>query len=181
MKNYQDIIRLVEELRQGNKMAFRRLYDLHAKQMLNSSMRLVNNRQIAKDILQDSFVKAFLKIDDLKDPATFSAWLKRIVINHSLEYLRLKPHLTESLEQDFVEQDEDIDWYKKIPFTEIERAILALPDKCRIVLSMYSLEGLTHKEIGDYLEVSESTSKSQYQYALRLLKKSLSKMKQHEV
>lgn len=182
MKDNQHIVQLVEQVRAGDQQAFRRLYDLHAKQMLNSCMRILADQSMAKDALQDAFVKAYLNIANLKDARTFSSWLKRIVINRSLELLRARTKRLEALpDQDVIEEVEDEQWYERVSHQQLEAAILDLPDRARIILSMYSFEGLTHQEIGSYLGLSSSTSKSQYRYGLRLLNKKLCKIREHEI
>lgn len=182
MTPYNHINQLVQQVQAGDRQAFRELYNLHAKQMLNAARRIVSNDELAKDVTQDAFVRAFVNIQKLKDGATFSGWLKRIVINRSLE--SLKKRSFEDIENETLEgfeNEEELVWWKSIPFQVIEREILNLPEKCRIILSLFALEGLTHKEIAMHLKISESTSKSQYQYALGKMKSVLIKMKEYEI
>lgn len=180
MNRINHIDNLVAQVQGGDKRAFKELYALHAKSMINSAFRIVRDDALAEDAVQNSFIKAFLNIKKLKDRSSFSGWLKRIVINQAIELSKLKRF--QPIEQ--VEMEEDVsatEWWKEIPFSHIEKEILNLPNKARVVLSLYIFEGLTHLEIAEYLEISNSTSKSQYQYALKRLKAALKKMKQYEI
>lgn len=133
---------------------------------------MTGSNEIAQDLLQESFVKAFDRINDLRDPQAFAGWLKRIVINAGLEYLRKsKIHF------------EDVATFSNIPNEEIyekviddkmlQKAIKELPDGCRAVLSLHAIEGMKHKEIAEQLNIAESTSKTQYRHAKQLLKEKL--------
>lgn len=180
MNQFSHIDYLVTQVQGGDKRAFKELYSLHAKAMLNTAFRIVRDDALAEDAVQNAFVSAFVNIKKLKDGSSFSGWLKRIVINQSIQLEKLK--IFQPIDQIEGRADEsEEEWWKEIPFSCIEKEILNLPDRSRIVLSLYALEGLTHLEIAEYLGISNSTSKSQYQYALKRLKSALKKMKQYEI
>ena len=129
-------------------------------------MRIVNHVGEAEDILQESFIEAFENIGSFRSDSTFGAWLKRIVVNRSINSLkkrRLK--LVEELEEPAAEpaevNDDDIQWEVQ----RVRSAIQNLPDGYRLVLSLYLLEGYDHAEIAQILNITESTSKSQYNRA----------------
>lgn len=131
---------------------------------------MVKNTAEAEDILQQSFMDAFTHINSYNGTATPGAWLKRIVINNCINHLkRNKLQLVEMQDNHSkVAEPEVEDVHLNVEL--IHRAINALPDGYRVVLSLYLLEGYDHSEIGEILGVSESTSKSQYHRAKKKLK-----------
>jgi len=137
-------------------------------------MRFVKQEEEAQGVLQEAFVYAFIKIGSFRMEASFGLWLKQIVVNKSINYLRSKKlelvdiedhkHQIEAKE-DFHYDDED-ETYK---VEKINAAIPLLPDGYRTVLCMYLFEGYDHEEIADFLGISESTSRTQYMRAKQKL------------
>lgn len=169
MKNSKDIhIQLVKRCKNGDTKAQYSLYKLYSKAMYNTALRLVKNKMDAEDIIQESFVTAFTKIKTFKEESTFGAWIKRIVINNCISMIRKnKNHFTEleiideKLVNEEIEETVEPEW--------INCAIKDLPDGARSIFCLYVLEGYKHKEIAKTLQISESTSKSQYIRAKNLL------------
>lgn len=128
---------------------------------------MMGNEEEAKDVLQEAFVTAFTRINKLKHEVTFSAWLKRIVINHCLNALKKKRLVTEELNEndDFVEADAGDSGFMEHEAKRVMQAIDRISEGCRTVLNLYLFEGYDHKEIGQILGVSEATSKAQYSKA----------------
>jgi RNA polymerase sigma-70 factor (ECF subfamily) len=134
--------------------------------MYNSALRILNDTAEAEDVMQESFLEAFRKIDTFRGEASFGSWLKRIVINRSLDLLK-KGHDMKSID----EIPEDIpDNYEEENYLEIlsykvdliRRAIHMLPDNYRIVLSLNLLEGYDHEEISQILDVSNNVSRTRF-------------------
>ena len=153
------------------------LYNQFAKEMLTLSFRITQRMEDAEDIVQESFLTSFQQINKLKEPAHYRVWLKRIVVNNSIKQTRQKIHFTtiEDLEEEVEEHDNN--WYKAISFDKIKTAINTLPDGCKQIFTLYLLEDYKHREIAELLNIAVSTSKSQYRYALKLLKEELVKLK----
>lgn len=165
----------VQQLKNGSERAAFKLYDSYSKSMFNTLVRISGDTEVAKDLLQESFVKAFQHIDSLKEAKMFSGWLKRIVINTGIAYTRKKQYIYESIEdrsEDGTLGNEE-NMEAIMNETQIHQAIKELPDGCRTVLCLYLLEGLKHSEISEELNISVSTSKTQYRHAKVLLKKKL--------
>lgn len=162
----------INQLKKGNELAAFNLYNSYSKAMYNTLTRMTNDADTAKDLLQEAFVKAFKKIHDLDDPKAFGGWLKRIVVNMGLEYLRKNKFHFEELEDQTEIENEQID-EALVDDKTLHAAIKELPDGCRTVLCLHLLEGFKHKEIASQLGISESTSKTQYRHAKRLLKTKL--------
>ncbi len=128
---------------------------------------MIRDEDEAKDLLQESFIDAFRKLPDLREVSTFSAWIKRIVVNHCINAIKKKRLITSELDENFdqVEEAEDDFEYQKYTAGKIMEAIGELPDGSRTVLNLYLFEGYDHKEIGQILGITESASKAQYSKA----------------
>lgn len=164
---------LVAECKQGSKKACYELYRLYSKAMLNVAFRIVGNIAEAEDVLQEAFLDAFNKLKDFRQDTTFGLWLKQIVVNRSINMLRKRRLELIELEGDHLENipeeeaadDEDIQYQ----VTLVKEAMKQLPDGYRVVLSLYLLEGYDHEEIGQILNISENTSRTQFLRAKRKL------------
>ncbi|WKK83862.2 RNA polymerase sigma factor [Marivirga arenosa] len=163
---------LIEKCKHGSHAAFKDLYMLYAKSMYNVAFRILRDSNITEDILQEAFIKAFYKINQFDYQATFGAWLKRIVVNQSLDYLRKESKwLMDDVENKSIVEEEDIDWEDiDLRVDMVKEAILNLPSGFRTVASLYLFEGYEHKEIAEILDISENTSKSQFHRAKKKIK-----------
>jgi RNA polymerase sigma-70 factor (ECF subfamily) len=159
----------------GDESSYKALYSKYAKAMYNICLRLLNNNEDAEDVLQESFIIAFKKLRELKDPSTFGGWLRRIVINNCHQQGRKVKLSFEELDESEEILDDDINWINDLPMSEVHFAIKNLPDGCRKVFLLYTSENYTHKDIADLLQIAESTSKSQYLRAKKLLQQQLKK------
>jgi RNA polymerase sigma-70 factor, ECF subfamily len=167
---------LIEACLQNDRVAQYKLYSLYSKAMLNVAYRICNDMEQAEDLLQDSFVSAFKNLRSYKGSASFGSWLKRIVINNCLNYLRSKRLAFEELTEDAKHPaEEQVDFSEQeLVVEQIKEGISKLPTGYRLVISLYLLEGYDHKEIAEVLDITVSTSKSQYNRAKRKLKENLS-------
>jgi RNA polymerase sigma-70 factor (ECF subfamily) len=165
---------LIEECRMGNSKAQFRLYNQYCKAMYNLAYRILNNREDAEDMLQETFIECFRSIDSFRFESTFGAWLKRIMVNKCINHIKKKKidlTLYETLPAVIDEEEEEV----KYDTAKIFNGIELLPDGYRIILTLYLLEGYDHGEIAQILGISESTSKSQYSRAKEKLRTILSK------
>lgn len=158
----------------GDQRAQFQIYKLYYKAMYNTSLRIVNDTMEAEDIMQESFLSAFEKIDTYSGTVSFGAWLKKIVINRSLDALSRKKAIFEDIDYhagirddsgDDSEHLEEID----TKVEKVKEAIEKLPDGYRVILSLYLLEGYDHDEIGEILSITSSTSRSQLSRAKQKL------------
>ena len=139
---------------------------------------MIGNDDDAKDVLQDSFIHAFSSIKQLRNIDTFSAWIKRIVINHCLNALKKKSIATSDIDQEGDFPDMDQKGNKDEMNYEVKKVLEAIDkisDGCKTVLNLYLFEGYDHKEIAQILNVSESASKAQYSKARAKVRKILAK------
>ncbi len=164
---------LVVECKKGSKKACYELYRLYSKAMLNVAFRIVGNIAEAEDVLQEAFLDAFNKVKDFRQDTTFGLWLKQIVVNRSINLLRkrrlelieIENEQFENIAEDETEDDEDVQYRA----AQVKEAIKELPEGYRLVLSLYLLEGYDHEEIGQILDISENTSRTQFLRAKRKL------------
>lgn len=164
---------LVVECKQGSKKACYELYKLYSKAMLNVAFRIVGNIAEAEDVLQEAFVDAFSKLKDFRQDTTFGLWLKQIVVNRSINLLRKRKLDLVDLEGEQIEniageevEDEEETQYQA---ARVKEAMKDLPEGYRLVISLYLLEGYDHEEIGQILNISENTSRTQFLRAKRKL------------
>nr|WP_321487250.1 RNA polymerase sigma factor [uncultured Draconibacterium sp.] len=165
-------VSLIKLCKKGDAKAQYRLYKLYCKGMYNVAIRLTNNKSLAEDVLQDAFVKAFSEIDKLKNEKAFGGWLKRIVVNRSIDVTRKEKIVyteVENLGSDDHEIAVEID--SEFSPERIHHYIKQLPDGAREILVLRALEGYKHTEIGEKLGISESTAKTQFFRAKQLLLK----------
>jgi RNA polymerase sigma-70 factor (ECF subfamily) len=175
---YQDIHKEIIELSKiGNQKAQYQLYRLYSRSMFNICYRMVNNREEAEDLLQDSFCDAFTKLDTFRFESSFGIWLKKIVVNRCINWIRKKKIslvFPETIDEEGHSTDSDIDYEQiNMDVNKIHLAIGQLPEGYRIIFSLYALEGYDHAEISDIMGISESTSKSQYLRAKKRIKEIL--------
>ncbi len=167
---------LVARCRKDDREAYRQLYKMYNRAMYNVGYRIVNDADEAKDVLQDSFISAFNNLDNYRGDASFGAWLKRIVVNKAINLVRKRrfDRLPENESWD-VKDEQVQDELEGFPFSvdKVRKAIEALPDGYRVVLSLYLLEGYDHSEIAEILGITESTSKSQFNRSKKKLKEIL--------
>ena len=165
-------IQLINDCKNGSKTAYEELYRLYVKAMYNISIRITNDSAESEDILQESFLSAFSNIDNLKENALFGSWLKRIVINKSIDFV--KKRKLKFISFDTVENiqiEEEFEDESEINYTieSVNKAIKLLPDGFRTVLTLYLFEDYSHKEIAETMGISENTSKTQYLRAKKKL------------
>ena len=166
---------LIEQCRQGNRKAQFSIYRLYSKAMFNVAYRMMNNREEAEDMLQEAFTECFRSIGSFRATSTFGAWLKTIVINKCINRLRKKEtELVLTDDYKAYEKAEEEPAQQTWPdISAVTRAVEQLPDGYRVIFSLYLLEGYDHTEISQIMNISESTSKTQYLRAKEKLKKIL--------
>jgi len=169
--------RLTLLCQQGDQKAQRMLYDRYADQMFRISYRYIKKEYETEDVLAVGFVKVFKNIDrfEYRDKGSLGSWIKRIMINESLMYLRKKNPLNQALDTSEVQIKGGLDSDHELLAQDIYRMVRKLPPGYRTVFNMYVIDGYTHKEIADFLNVSENTSKSQLSKARGHLRKMLEK------
>lgn len=152
----------VQKCKANDRKAQIKLYRQYCSGMFGVAMRYVKNTDDAEDVVQEAFIKAFQKIDQFTGEVTFGAWLKRIVINQSIDFLKTKKLSSVALDESLMHIVEDDDWTVNdgITIDYVKTAIQQLPDKYRYVVMMYLIEGFDHGEISQLLQITENTCRT---------------------
>jgi len=170
---------LIARCKAGDRGAHYTLYRQYSRAMYNVGYRIVGDEDDAEDVLQEAFISAFRNIDSYRGDSTFGAWLKRIVVNKAINILNKRKFesIPEDDRWDVAEEEASVEYGDELTVERVKRAIVALPDGYRTVLSLYLLEGYDHQEIAEIMNISESTSKSQLNRAKAKLREALGKLK----
>lgn len=170
-KNPEELIRLC---RQQNPKAQKLLYEMYAPKLLSICRRYTNDISTAEGIMLSAFLKIFNNLNAYRSEGCFDAWVSRIAVNQSIDYVRKYRilHFTESVEPEHVHcVQEESNGY----VDEIQEMIDRLPEGARLVFTLFVIEGYKHAEIADMLDISVGTSKSQLAYARNTLQKMILK------
>jgi len=178
-------LEILEGCRNGNPALQKIVYEKYAPKMYSICLRYTRNREDARDMMHDGFIKVFSNFKSYREESTLDAWITRVIINNILNELRKKnielSHQKEyQIEMTNENEGNDDDTYlEKYTANDIKSAILKLPQGQRTVLNLYVFEDYSHKEIAKLAGISEGTSKSQLARARITLKELLLKNKTH--
>ena len=165
---------LINGCKARNRSAQHSLYDQYSSKMYALCYRYVKDSMEAEDVLVTAFSKIFERIDQFKGEGSFEGWIRRVVVNEALTYLRRNRSMYLETDLEAAEREPD---YQNISdhleAEELMQMIQELPSGYRIVFNMYAIDGYSHKEIADQLGISENTSKSQLSRARTYLQKML--------
>ena len=152
-------------------VAQRELYNRYSPKMLSVCYRFAQNREDAEDMLQEGFIRVFTQIHSFRNSGSFEGWIRRIVVHTCINFLKKHKKFNESLDLAYVMNLQIKD--ETVPSIMLARQVVEcirlLPVGYRTVLNLYAIEGYSHKEIADMLEIEESTSRSQYTRAKTML------------
>lgn len=159
-------IDIIEQCKQNDRKAQLQLYKQYCDGMYIVAKRFIKDSMEAEDVVQEAFIKAFSKLHQFKAEVTFGAWLKRIVINKSIDLLKSKKQQLIELNEvhlKVVDQNHDDNWLidDAITIDEVKAAMEQLPEKYKYVLMLFLIEGYDHQEISSILEISEVASRTQ--------------------
>lgn len=167
---------LIKQCQKGQRVAQRKLYELYRSKWYVIAMRYMRNNDDALDVLQNALVKIYSKMEMFNaELGSFSSWSSKIVVNESIMYQRKywKHQIVDSYEEELLKVEDDFDPVSMLSAKELIKLIQTLPNGYRVVLNLFVIEGYSHKEISEILEISVSTSKSQLFKAKKLMKKKI--------
>ncbi len=169
---------LIDNCRKNNPKAQRALYDKYARKMMTVCLRYGRDYDTAQDLMQEGFIKVFTAIDSYTGNGSFEGWIRRIFINTALEHLRRNDILRETVDIDDSEPMQEIDYstVEQMSADELMELVAELPTGFRTVFNLFVVEGYNHKEIGEMLGITESTSRSQLTRAKKWLQKRISEL-----
>jgi RNA polymerase sigma-70 factor (ECF subfamily) len=173
MSDHQE---LIDGCIAGDNKSQKAFYDLFSRKMYVVCLRYAKSDHEAEDVLQESFIKIFKSIGKFRGESRLEYWVKRIVINTALNHQRNKLYMypmvdVEEVKQTFNHERIISDYH----FEELLALVKELPSGCRVIFNLFGIEGYSHKEIGEMLNISEGTSKSQYSRAKKLLQQKILK------
>jgi RNA polymerase sigma-70 factor (ECF subfamily) len=172
---------LIEACVKGDRLAQKKLYDTFARRMYMVCLRYTKSQQEAEDVLQESFLKVFKSLNGYRGDSRLDYWIKRIVVNTALNSQRKRLYMYPMVD---IEDIKIIDYNEKsltnLHLEELLVMIRELPTGCQVVFNLFAIEGYSHKEIAELLEVSEGTSKSQFSRARKLLQEKIAAVEKLE-
>jgi RNA polymerase sigma-70 factor (ECF subfamily) len=163
----------------GESWAQKLVYDQHASAMMSVCMRYAGDYETARDLLQDGFIKVFTKIESYTGVGAFGGWIRRIFVTTALEFLRQNSALkqSEDLDDHHIKfEDNQPTILDKITADELLSCVAQLSEGYRTVFNLYAIEGYSHAEIAESLQISENTSRSQFMRARNILQKNIEKL-----
>lgn len=173
-----DELTLVNKCIEGDQLAQRKLFDRFAPKMMGVCLRYTKNSEQAEDVLQDGFVKVFTKLTYYKGNGSLEGWIRRIMVNTALDQIRKNSKFNVNVAVDDVHHKLDFNGHivESLMEQDLLNLIREMPDGYRTVFNMFAIEGYSHKEIADQLNITENTSKSQYSRAKAYLRTKLEEL-----
>ena len=169
---------LINECVKGNAKAQKMLFDKFAPKMMTVCLRYSADNMEAEDILQDGFVKAFNKLVDFKMEGSLEGWIRRIMVNTALDAIRKNKKY--AMDANIDDVGYKLSNYEiasdQIEAEDLMKLINSMPDGYKVVFNLFAIEGYSHREIGELMNISENTSKSQYSRARSYLRTLLQKL-----
>ncbi|MBQ0785902.1 MAG: RNA polymerase sigma factor [Oceanihabitans sp.] len=175
----QNIEQLIALCKSNNQFAQLEIYNRYYKAMFNVAFRIVKDRFEAEDIMQDSFLSAFTKLDTIKDTMTFGAWLKRIVINNSIYHFNKNNKYQDVPLEDVLYKMEDNDGissdyeFTNLKAQQVLETMKLLKDNYRIALTLHLIEGYDYEEISGIMNLTYANCRTTVSRAKESLRKKL--------
>lgn len=169
---------VVEDCLKGKESAMKKFYEHFHGFALSVCLSYCENRDDALEIMNDGFLKVFKSLDKIENIERIKPWLRRIMINVAIDHFRKNvKNQTIQLPENSIEPNfGDTSVYAQLSSEDIMKAVQSLPTNYRLVFNLYAIEGYSHKEIGEMLNMAESTSRANLSLANGLLREKLRKM-----
>lgn len=169
---------LVEKCLRNDAVAQRTLFETYAPKMMAVCMRYAKDKMQAEDVLQVGFIKVFSNLEKFSGKGSLEGWIRRIMVNSSLDEIRRNTKFLANQSMDDVDyklgMTQNVD--ANLLEDDLMKLVQNLPTGYQTVFNLYAIEGFSHKEIAEQLGVTESTSKSQYSRAKKLLQEAVEKL-----
>ena len=165
---------LIRDCKKGKSYAQKAVYDKYASMMMAVCIRYIKDQMEAEHVMVGGMVKVFKKIDQFQEEGSFEGWIRRIMVNESLMYLRKHKPMSRDMDIDELHEEPNADVLSEaLNADDLMQMVEALPVGYRTVFNLYAIEGYKHDEIAEMLGISTGTSKSQLNRARKLLQKQL--------
>ena len=177
----EDNIKLIKQCQKKTTKAFDELYRLYSPLIYGICLRYTKNKEEAEDLMQECFIKILNKINDFQFKGSFEGWIKKLTVNYTINYIKSnkKSFFNDEILHDIPDEKYNCDVISEMTAKEIIELINSMPTGYRTVFNMYAVEGYKHAEIAEMLNISETTSKTQFMKAKAFLMKLILKDK-HE-
>lgn len=172
----REIIQLAVE---QNRQAQQKIYSQFAPKMLSVCRQYIKDLQQAEDVMLTAFMKVFTNLNHFEHKGSFEGWIRRIMVNECISFLRVHKKMNYSEDEFFVEESQDT-ITDQFSVEQIQFLIDNLPEGYRAVFNLYAIEGYKHHEIATLLGIAEGTSKSQLSHARRMLQEQVQTLKSYQ-
>ncbi|MCB0642008.1 MAG: RNA polymerase sigma factor [Phaeodactylibacter sp.] len=162
---------LIEGCLSGDRLAQKALYEKYKRAMYSLAYRITGDFDAANDVLQDAFIKVYRGLPSFRRESTLGAWIKTIVVRTAYSKIKKEKQFLEPIEN--IPADKVVDWGDFLQAEYLEKAIMDLPQGYRTIFMLIEVEGYSHKEVADLMDISVGTGKSQLFYAKRKLRAAL--------
>ena len=173
---YKNEKALIKKALRKNREAQKMLFEMHSPKMLSVCRYYIKDLQHAEEVMLNGFFKVFSNLKNFKNEGSFEGWIRRIMVNESISFLRKQKKIELLVEDVEIQYDYSDDTETEIDAEDIQRLIDNLPEGYKMVFVMYAIEGYKHHEIAERLNISEGTSKSQLFKARKLLKQQINEL-----
>jgi RNA polymerase sigma-70 factor (ECF subfamily) len=172
-------LQLISDCLAGDRTAQKKLYETYSGKMTAVCLRYCKDKETAKDLLHDGFLKVYTHLDSYKGSGSFEGWIRRIMVNTALEFLRKQTdegyHL--DVEEAYTLTNDEVGIVERMQTEELIRIIQQLPDTYRTTFNLFVVEGYSHREIAEAMNITESSSRVYLTRARQLLQEKLARLK----
>ena len=177
---HQEEKELIELAVENNRHAQHKLYSKFSPKMLSFCRQYIKDLQQAEDIMITAFMKVFTSLKNFEHKGSFEGWVRRIMINECISFIRVQKKVTFIEDEDYFEERHN-NIESQFSIEDIQFLIDSLPDGYKMVFNLYCIEGFKHQEISAILGINEGTSKSQLSHARKMLQDTIGKLKNYEM
>ena len=167
---------LIQKTIEGDNRAFKEIYDAISGKMYSLCLRYAGNENDANDCFQEGFIKLYRNLKSYRGEGSFEGWARKVFVRICIDYIKKNKAFFSVYSEELAVPSEDLDGYDKLSGEDLMKMIRQMPDGYRTVINLYLVEGYSHKEIGEMLNISEEGSRSQLYRARTSLQKMLSKL-----
>ena len=175
---HQEENELIQLAVENNRQAQQQIYSKFSPKMLSVCRQYIKDIHQAEDIMITAFMKVFTNLKNFQHKGSFEGWIRRIMVNECISFIRVDKKLKYSEEENYVEESfNNIE--SQFSIADIQYLIDSLPDGYKMVFNLYAIEGYKHQEIASMLGINEGTSKSQLSHARKMLQGQINKLKNY--
>ena len=176
---HQEETKIIKLAAENNRQAQQQIYTKFSSKMLSVCRQYIKDIQLAEDVMITAFMKVFTNLSKFEHKGSFEGWIRRIMVNECISYLRVQKKVKFAEDEFFVEESfNEID--SQFTVEQIQYLIDALPDGYKMVFNLYAIEGYKHNEIAKMLGINEGTSKSQLSHARKMLQTQITILKKQD-